>query len=73
MRLPAPVLLTAGLVSLALGHHLQLQFNQYELAALIAAVAIGAFISFDGESNWVEGAQLLAVYVILGLGFAFLS
>ena len=60
-------------ISLAFGHHLQLEFNQYELTALVAAVAIAAFISFDGESNWVEGAQLLAVYAILWLGFALLS
>lgn len=66
----APLLV---LLSLVLGHRLQLQFNQYELASLIGAVAIASFISFDGESNWVEGAQLLAVYVIVGLGFVFLS
>jgi len=66
----APVLV---LVSLLMGHRLQLEFNQYELGALIGAVAIAAFISFDGESNWMEGVQLLAVYLILGLGFVFLS
>jgi Ca2+:H+ antiporter len=66
----APLLV---LVSLLLGHRLQLEFNQYELGALISAVAIAAFISFDGESNWMEGVQLLAVYVILGLGIVFLK
>ena len=29
-------------------------------------------ISQDGESNWMEGVQLLAVYGILGLAFFFL-
>ncbi|MBF6599182.1 MAG: calcium/proton exchanger [Dehalococcoidia bacterium] len=66
----APLLV---LLSLVLGQRLQLEFNQYELASLIAAVAIASFVSFDGESNWVEGAQLLAVYVVLGLGFVFLA
>jgi len=26
----------------------------------------------DGESNWMEGAQLLAVYLIIGIAFYFL-
>ncbi|MFV9506562.1 MAG: hypothetical protein AB4911_18585 [Oscillochloridaceae bacterium umkhey_bin13] len=29
-------------------------------------------VSVDGESNWLEGAQLLAVYIITGLGFFYL-
>lgn len=56
-------------VSLALGHPLTLVFNQLELVALIAAVLIAALVSADGESNWLEGAALLAVYTMLGIGF----
>lgn len=56
-------------VSLLLGHPLTLVFNQFELIALIAAVIIAALVSADGESNWLEGAALLAVYAILGIGF----
>jgi Ca2+:H+ antiporter len=56
-------------VSLAMGHPLTLIFNQFELLALIAAVMIAALVSSDGESNWLEGAALLAVYLILGIGF----
>jgi len=48
-----------------------LVFNNYELAALVGATLIAAFISSDGESNWLEGAQLLAVYAMLGLAFYF--
>jgi Ca2+:H+ antiporter len=66
----APVLVLAGFL---LGNHLQLLFNQYELVALGGAAVIAALISLDGESNWVEGAQLLGVYTIFGLGFFFLS
>ena len=36
------------------------------------SVFIIGFISQDGESNWMEGVQLLAVYAILGLAFFFL-
>jgi Ca2+:H+ antiporter len=56
-------------VSLALGHPLTLVFNHLELIALISAVLIAALVSMDGESNWLEGAALLAVYTILGIGF----
>ena len=49
-----------------------LVFNQFELAALLAAVIITALISLDGESNWLEGAQLLIVYIILAIAFFFL-
>ena len=59
-------------VSLALGNPLTLQFNQLELIALTAASMITALVSLDGESNWLEGAMLLAVYSILGLAFFFL-
>jgi Ca2+:H+ antiporter len=56
-------------VSLFLGNPLQLIFNQFELLALIVGVLIAALVSQDGESNWLEGAELLAVYMILALAF----
>lgn len=62
----APVLV---FVSLLMGNPLQLIFNQFELLALIAGVLVTALVSSDGESNWLEGAELLAVYFILGLAF----
>ena len=64
-----PVLVFASLV---LGSPMTLQFNQLELIALTAASMISALVSLDGESNWLEGAMLLAVYGILGLAFFFL-
>jgi len=67
--LVAPLLV---FVSLALGNPLTLIFNQFELLALGAAVGIAALVSLDGESNWLEGAQLLAVYFIVALAFFFL-
>jgi len=59
-------------LSLAAGNPMSLVFNPFELAALGAAVMIAALIALDGESNWLEGAQLLIVYVILALAFFFL-
>ena len=36
------------------------------------SVWVLTLIAADGESNWMEGAQLLAVYVIIALAFYFL-
>src|SRR5581483_7185234 len=65
----APVLV---FIALLFGQQLTLVFNQFELAALLAAVVITALIALDGESNWLEGAQLLIVYIILAIAFFFL-
>lgn len=59
-------------VSIALGHPMDLIFNSFELASLGFAVLIASLIALDGESNWLEGAQLLAVYTIIALAFFFL-
>ncbi len=59
-------------ISLAMGNPLTLTFNLFEVVALFAASLIAAFIALDGESNWLEGAQLLAVYFIIGVAFLFL-
>jgi Ca2+:H+ antiporter len=64
----APVLV---FLSLLMGHPLTLVFNQFEIVALFVGVLIAAFVAQDGESNWLEGAQLLTVYVILALAFFF--
>lgn len=58
-------------VSVLLGTPMTLVFNQYELAALVGASLIAAIISVDGESNWLEGAQLLGLYLMLGIAFFF--
>jgi Ca2+:H+ antiporter len=59
-------------ISLLMGNPLTLVFNQFELIALMAAVLIAGLVSLDGESNWLEGAMLLAIYVIIGLAFFWL-
>jgi len=51
---------------------MDLLFTTFELVAIgISVLSIG-FIAHDGETNWMEGVQLLAVYVILALAFYFL-
>jgi len=65
----APILVY---LSLLLGHPMDLVFNEFELIALTAAALIAALVALDGESNWMEGVQLLVVYVILALAFFFL-
>ena len=56
-------------LSLALAHPLTLVFNGFELIALVGAVVIVNQVASDGESNWLEGAELLALYLILALAF----
>jgi len=41
-------------------------FPPIQIIALVAAVVITSLIAIDGESNWLEGAQLVAVYGIIG-------
>ena len=65
----APVLV---LLSFVIGPEpMALVFNGYELGGLVFAVLIANFIAQDGESNWFEGVQLLALYAVLGLVFYF--
>lgn len=56
-----------------LGHPITILFSNYELIAITSAAAIGVLISLDGKSHWLEGAQLLAVYVIVALAFYFIA
>ena len=60
-------------ISVLLGNPMSLVFNGYELAGLIGAALIAVLISVDGESNWLEGAQLIALYLMLGISFFFVG
>jgi len=63
----APVLVMA---SYLIGPHpMALVFNGFELGAVLLAVLIANYVTQDGRSNWFEGVQLLAIYVILGIAF----
>lgn len=53
-------------------HRLNLEFSLPEIAAVVMAAFVADQIAGDGESNWLEGVQLLALYVIIALLFYFL-
>ncbi|MDX2151592.1 MAG: calcium/proton exchanger [Bryobacteraceae bacterium] len=66
----APLLVLASLV---IGPQpMDLVFTPAEVLAVVLAVVITGQISSDGQSNWLEGLQLLVVYLILGIIFYFL-
>jgi Ca2+:H+ antiporter len=59
-------------ISLLFGQYLTLEFTSFELVALLASCFIAAAVSMDGRSNWLEGALLIGLYVIVGIAFYFL-
>lgn len=64
-----PVLI---LLSFPLGHPLDLLFSTFEILAVILAVATLAYAVLNGESNWFEGVQLLALYMMIAVAMYFL-
>ena len=65
----APILVFA---SYLFGQPMDLEFKSAEIVAMGLAIVILGQICGDGESNWLEGAQLMSVYMILGILFYFL-
>ena len=51
---------------------MDLRFTPFEVLAVGIAVAVVNMVAQDGESNWLEGALLLAAYLVLGIAFFFL-
>jgi Ca2+:H+ antiporter len=39
------------------------------VVALALAAILSAFIVYDGESNWLEGAALIGLYVMIAISF----
>ncbi len=66
----APVLI---FISLLMHHPMTILFSNFELISLTAAVVIAVLISMDGKSHWLEGAQLLAAYIIVALAFYYVA
>lgn len=64
----APVLV---FISLLFQEQMNLFFSLFEVAMVAVSVLLATIIAQDGESNYLEGAQLLAVYLIAALGFFF--
>jgi Ca2+:H+ antiporter len=65
----APVLI---FFSYLFGQPMDLEFTLPEVVAVIVAVHLIFQINGDGETNWLEGVQLLSVYLILGILFFYL-
>jgi Ca2+:H+ antiporter len=59
-------------LSYFMGRPMNLEFSLPEIFAVVASVYIIFQISGDGETNWIEGVQLLSVYLILGILFFYL-
>ena len=59
-------------ISFPLGHPLDLLFSPFEMLASGLAVAIFGYLVMDGETNWYEGIQLIAVYAIIAVALYFL-
>ena len=66
----APVLV---FFSLIVGHPLTLVFTPLEVVAVGTGVIIASYIALDGQSNWIEGLQLISVYTILAIAFFFIT
>jgi Ca2+:H+ antiporter len=65
----APVLV---FLSYAMGQPMDLEFTMPEIVAVVVSVYILFQISGDGETNWIEGVQLLSLYLILTILFFYL-
>ncbi|HEV7702049.1 MAG TPA: calcium/proton exchanger [Candidatus Paceibacterota bacterium] len=64
----APLLV---LISLFFPTHMSLVFNTFELLAIVLSILIANIVVQDGESNWLEGLQLLMAYAIMAVAFFF--
>jgi Ca2+:H+ antiporter len=60
------------LMSFAFGKPVNLEFTIAEIVAVAAAAVVTTQIAQDGESNWLNGLQMLVVYAMVGILFFFL-
>ncbi|MBF0457886.1 MAG: calcium/proton exchanger [Nitrospirae bacterium] len=51
---------------------MDLTFTALETISLVFSVLLVNFISSDGETHWMEGVQLVALYIILGIAYFFI-
>lgn len=71
---PLLVLASAAMVGLGFAHatHLNLIFSPMEVTAVLLSTLIVRALHYDGETNWLEGAMLLALYAILAIVFFYI-
>jgi Ca2+:H+ antiporter len=65
---PILVLLSSPLT----GNTLNLEFNAFSLVAMVMTAMIANYISSDGICHWLEGAQLISVYLLIAIAFYFI-
>lgn len=64
-----PILVIAGVL---LSRPFTLVFTGFEITSVLLAAIIMNLIAHDGKSNWFEGVMLIAVYIIIAVGFFFI-
>jgi Ca2+:H+ antiporter len=64
---PVLVLLSSTLT----GHALNLEFSSFALVSMVMTAMIANYISSDGICHWLEGVQLIAVYILIAIAFYF--
>jgi len=65
-----PILVLVGAVS---GHPFTIHFTLFELACMLLPVMITNHLAADGQCNWFEGLELVALYAIIGTAFYFVT
>ncbi len=65
---PVLVLLSTALT----GNALDLVFGPFSMVALVMTAMIANYISADGICHWLEGIQLIAVYLLIAIAFYFI-
>ena len=64
-----PILVLAGLI---MDTPVTLVFTLFEVIAVFLAVLLAHFVASDGSTNWLEGLQLLSLYMIIAVTFFFM-
>lgn len=58
-------------VSHIFNYGFSLVFSPFEIVSVFFAVMIVNYLSSDGKCNWLEGMQLVSVYIIIAIAFYF--
>jgi Ca2+:H+ antiporter len=66
--IPILVLSSSAITGVALN----LEFSAFSMVALVMTAMLANYISADGICHWVEGAQLIAVYILIAIAFFFI-
>lgn len=60
------------LISGIFNYGFSLVFSLFEIISVVFAVMIVNYLSSDGRCNWLEGIQLISVYLIIAIAFYFI-